>query len=362
MPPSQTSASIVSAELLAGFVPMSALGEESLQRLAKQAAIHGHPDGSVLFRAGQAQTKAWYLLRGQVRLRDGNGWTLIDIKAGEPRARQCLSAPPAVDVSAVCVGPVEVLIVDAGLLDVLLTWEQTGTCEVAPISEVMADDWMTRLLQRPSFQRLPPANLQALFRRLDTLSVAAGEVVIEQGAAGDYFYVIVEGRCRIAHRGVANQALTLADFGPGDCFGEEALIAGLPRNASATMLTAGTLKRLARSDFEELLNEPLIVRLDKATAIAQVRAGVAQWLDVRLPTEFEAGHVPGSVNLPLRLLRLRASTLDRQRLQVCVCDTGRRGAVAAFLLSQRGISAAVLNGGLRGNWQPRAAFEPPQAR
>lgn len=349
MSQSQTSAQLVGPELLAGFVPMSALAAESLQRLAKQAAIHAHPAGSVLFRAGQAQTKAWYLLRGQVRLRDANGWTLVDVKAGEARARQCLSAPPAVDVSALCVGPVEVLVVDAGLLDVLLTWEQAGACEVALITEVTADDWMIRLLQRPSFQRLPPANLQALFQRLDTIAVAAGEVVIEQGAAGDYFYVIVEGRCRIVHRGVGIQLLTLAEFGPGDCFGEEALIAGLPRNASATMLTAGTLKRLARRDFEELLNEPLLVRLDRATAKAQVQAGVAQWLDVRLPTEYEAGHLPGSVNLPLRLLRLRASTLDRQRLQVCICDTGRRGAVAAFLLAQLGISAAVLAGGLRGS-------------
>lgn len=349
MSQSQSPVPELDAELLARYVPMSALATESLQRLAKQAAIHAHPAGSVLFRAGQPQTKAWYLLRGQVRLRDANGWTLVDIKAGEARARQCLSAPPAVDVSALCIGPVEVLVVDAGLLDVLLTWEQAGACEVALITEVTADDWMIRLLQRPSFQRLPPANLQALFQRLDTIAVDEGEVVIEQGAAGDYFYVIVEGRCRIVHRGVGTRLLTLAEFGPGDCFGEEALIAGLPRNASATMLTAGTLKRLARSDFEELLNEPLLVRLDRATAKAQVQAGVAQWLDVRLPTEYEAGHLPGSVNLPLRLLRLRASTLDRQRLQVCICDTGRRGAVAAFLLAQLGISAAVLAGGLRGS-------------
>lgn len=337
----------VTPELLSRYVPMSALAADSLQRLAKLAATHVHPPGGLLFRAGQSQTKAWYLLRGQLRFKDASGWTLIDLNAGDSRALQALASPPAATVSAICLGAVEVLVVDAGLLDVLLTWEQSGACEVATIAESAGDDWMTRLLQRPSFQRLPPANLQALFQRLATITVAAGDVVIEQGAAGDYFYVIVEGRCRIVHRGRPMQDLTLAEFGPGDCFGEEALIAGLPRNASATMLTAGTLKRLARSDFEELLNEPLLVRLDRATAQAQVDAGVAQWLDVRLPTEFEAGHLPASLNLPLKLLRLKASTLDRQRLQVCVCDTGRRAAVAAFLLAQRGISAAVLAGGLR---------------
>ncbi len=339
----------VSIDLLARYVPMAAMSLESLRRLAKLAAIHQHPSGSLLFRAGDIPSKAWFLLTGQVRLKDASGWTLLDVKAGDVRAQQCLAAPSAVAASALCLGPVEVLVVDAGLLDVLLTWEQASACEVASIAEAASDDWMTRLLQRPSFQRLPPANLQALFQRLDTVAVDAGEVVIEQGAAGDYFYVIVEGRCRIALRGPGAQPLTLAEFGPGECFGEEALIAGLPRNASATMLSAGTLKRLARRDFEELLNEPLLVRLDRSTAQAQVDAGVGQWLDVRLPTEFEAGHLPGSLNLPLKLLRLKASSLDRQRLQVCVCDTGRRAAVAAFLLAQRGISAALLAGGLRGD-------------
>lgn len=338
-----TPAEAVSVTLLRRFVPMDGLAEDSLQRLCNAATVRSLAAGQHAFRAGQTMAQANWLLAGELRLDRDDGRNGEVIRADSARAAHRLAGPPTANASAQCLGAVKLLAVDGALLDLLLTWDQSSACEVAGIDDAMTDDWMTRLLQAPAFQKLPPTHLHTLFQRLQPLAVKAGDRVIREGDAGDWFYVIVEGRCRIEHQGQHPRPLQLAEFGPGDCFGEEALIAGLPRNASAVMLSDGQLMRLSRADFVELLNEPLLMRLDPGAAQARVNAGAARWLDVRLPSEYAEGHFPGSRNLPLRLLRARVATLEPQLLHICICDSGRRSAVAAYLLTQRGFAAAVLD-------------------
>jgi rhodanese-related sulfurtransferase len=68
-------------------------------------------------------------------------------------------------------------------------------------------------------------------------------------------------------------------------------------------------------------------------------------LDVREPDEFEAGHVPGAINLPLSQLRSRHGELPRERdLWVC-CVVGQRAYYATRFLRQRGYRARNLSGG-----------------
>lgn len=342
---STTSDAAVTPQLLSPFSPLDALTDESRLRLCRSASRRQLAPGEQALRAGQATARTGWLLGGAVQIDDPRGGAAQTLDAADARARHRLYGPPAAISGVRARSRAELIEVDSALLDLLLTWEQSSACEVAGIEDAITDDWMTRLLQAPAFQRLPPTHLHLLFQRLQPVDVRAGDVVIREGDPGDYFYVVVEGSCVIEHRGGQPRALRLATYGPGDCFGEEALIAGLPRNASAVMQTDGRLMRLARADFVELLNEPLIIRLDHAAAQSRVNAGVARWLDVRLPAEFEQGHFPSARNLPLRLLRAHAASLERDLLHVCVCDSGRRSAVAAWLLTQRGHAAAVLVAG-----------------
>jgi rhodanese-related sulfurtransferase len=79
----------------------------------------------------------------------------------------------------------------------------------------------------------------------------------------------------------------------------------------------------------------------------------AQLVDVRLESEFKEGSLKGSVNLPLYLLRLKAATLDAKRTYILFCQSGRRSSAAAFLLTQRGLDACVLDGGLAALKRPK---------
>ena len=70
-------------------------------------------------------------------------------------------------------------------------------------------------------------------------------------------------------------------------------------------------------------------------------------LDVREPDEWEAGHAPAAVHVPLAALAARAGELDRDRPVVAVCRSGARSERAAAFLRQQGHDAVNLDGGMQ---------------
>jgi rhodanese-related sulfurtransferase len=236
----------------------------------------------------------------------------------------------------------------------MLTWDQTGSYEVSELRGEAGggDDWMTTLLQTKAFHKIPPANIQAIFMRLQQVNHKAGDVVIKQGDEGDFFYVITRGKCVVTRETPLNkEGIRLAELQVGDTFGEEALISEAKRNATVAMETDGSLMRLGKDDFRKLLNEPMLDWVDADQAEKVVREG-GQWLDVRLPSEFEAYHNEGAINVPLYFIRLKLKTLDSSVKYVVCCDTGRRSSAGAFILNERGFQTFVLKGGLNRNGLP----------
>jgi CRP-like cAMP-binding protein/rhodanese-related sulfurtransferase len=337
--------------LLRSFSPLDGLKPENLHALARKTVLRELTVGRMLFKAGDTEKRTFYLISGVIELLH-EGRSVLVLRGGSPEARNPIapSLPRRYDARVVS-DRIEYLVIDSDMLDVMLTWDQTGSYEVNELgngSEGMpsSDDWMTTLLQTKAMHRIPPANIQAIFMRMQRVDYRAGEVVIKQGDEGDYFYVIVKGKCAVTRETPLNkEGIRLAELGMADTFGEEALISDAKRNANVSMLTEGTLMRLGKEDFRTLLNEPMLdwVDLDKGeTLVAQG----AKWLDVRLPSEFENYHMEGALNLPLYFIRLKLKSLDRNVKYVVCCDTGRRSSAGAYILSERGFQACVLKGGM----------------
>lgn len=118
------------------------------------------------------------------------------------------------------------------------------------------------------------------------------------------------------------------------------------RNANIIMVTDGVLMRLSKEDFNALLKEPMLSWVSRDEADKMVAEGKSVWVDVRLESEFKNNGIPGSVNIPLFMLRMKVDKLDQGKTYILYCDTGRRSSAAAFLLSERGLYACCLKGGL----------------
>lgn len=337
----------VDPALFANLVPLNALRRESQTDLAKKSAIKTAPSGSYLFKVGDTAQNSIFILSGEIHLEDASGKAIAKLKGGEPNSFHRLAHQSPRKVSACCISDIRYLVVDSSLLDVMLTWDQTGSFEVNELnSSEDNDDWMTKLLQMRTFQLVPPSNLQAMFMRMQQIKAEPGQVIVKQGEEGDFFYVIITGRCIVTREAPGQKPMRLAELDTGSCFGEEALISDSKRNATVTMLTRGSLMRLSKDDFRSLLNDPLARHIGFNDAKKMVDQGKAKWLDVRLPSEHQIHNLPGSLNMPLFMLRMKLATLDFNTTYIVYCDTGRRSSAAAFVLTQKGFTAYVLDKGI----------------
>ncbi len=70
-------------------------------------------------------------------------------------------------------------------------------------------------------------------------------------------------------------------------------------------------------------------------------------LDVRTPQEFESGHIPGAVNIPMDELRSRLGELPRNRKIATYCQVGQRGYLATRIMLQAGLPAVNIGGGYK---------------
>ena len=335
-------------ELLKRFSPLDGLKRDNLLALARKVQIRELSPGQLLFKEGDTEKRTFYVVTGTLELTDQDK-AVGTVEGGTQLARNPVAPVYPRRVSAKARDRVQFISIDSDLLDVMLTWDQTGTYEVSELQgtqDETNDDWMTMLLQAKAFHKIPPANIQAIFMRMQQINYKSGDVILKQGAEGDYFYVLTRGKALVTRETpLSKDGIKLAELQVGDTFGEEALISDAKRNATVTMLADGAVMRLGKDDFKTLLNEPMLdwVSRDKAE---QIIAGGGQWLDVRLPSEFENQHLDNALNIPLYFIRLKINTLDKGRNYVVCCDTGRRSSAGAYILSERGYNAYVLQGGI----------------
>ncbi len=336
-------------ELLRNFSPLDGLKRDNLAALARKVQIRELSPQQILFKEGDTEKRTVYIVSGSLELLvDGKVEEII--KGGTAAARNPVAAVFPRRVSGRARDRVQYISIDSDLLDVMLTWDQTGSYEVSELQDEAgatgSDDWMTMLLQTKAFHKIPPANIQAIFMRMQQINYKAGDVVLKQGAEGDYFYVLTRGKCLVTRETPLNKdGIKLAELNVGDTFGEEALISDAKRNATVTMTTDGSVMRLGKGDFKRLLNEPMLDWVSLSEAEEIVKNG-GQWLDVRLPSEFENNHKEGAINIPLYFMRLKINALDQEVKYVLCCDTGRRSSAGAYILSERGYQSYVLRDGI----------------
>jgi len=342
--------------------PIAKLSEGRKQELAKLCFVEKVSKGVNPLRMNVTHAKqAVYLIKGELELKFAkNGKVLL--RGEGPAAKHPINCDDNL-VDSIALTDVEILRIDNDLLDIMMTWDQLSTDEEAlkNLRHKSGDkkpnrtpvEWMrdtsvfsVEKLQSGVFSKVPVANIEAMFQRMERISTVAGQVIIQQGAVGDYYYLVEHGSLLVSRAdGVNAPSVLVAELQAGDAFGEEALVSDNKRNATVTMKTDGQLLRLNKSDFVELLKEPMLKQIGRDVAEAKVASG-AVWVDVRLPSEYQYEHIEGAINLPLNEIRQLLPKLDGKLVYLVYCQTGRRSSAAAFILAQRGFDVMVLSRGI----------------
>jgi putative ABC transport system ATP-binding protein len=102
----------------------------------------------------------------------------------------------------------------------------------------------------PLFDKLSPLELTNVASRMKRRSYAANEVIIREGDVGEEFFLISEGVADVLRASVAAPSpVKLATLGPGNCFGEQALIGDERRNATVVARENLAVYTLGKNDF-----------------------------------------------------------------------------------------------------------------
>jgi CRP/FNR family transcriptional regulator, cyclic AMP receptor protein len=143
------------------------------------------------------------------------------------------------------------------------------------------------LAQIPLFAQLTPQELGGLAVLLQQHRYASGEVVFHQGDAGAALYIIESGEVKIVLQSPEGKETVLVLLGPGDFFGELALLDGEPRSADAVATAASALLILRREDFARYVTEQprmtvsLLAALSRRLRRTTLLVHDAAFLDVR---------------------------------------------------------------------------------
>jgi MFS family permease len=135
------------------------------------------------------------------------------------------------------------LIATGALLPLLavLTWRRLARIDTAL---AVPERQLALLRALPLFAPLPAAAIEHLAASLIPVTAAPGAEIIRQGEGGDRFYVVAEGEVDVAVDGAPG-----ARLGPGDSFGEIALLRDVPRTATVTAAGEASLYALERDEF-----------------------------------------------------------------------------------------------------------------
>ncbi|MGR8935184.1 MAG: cyclic nucleotide-binding domain-containing protein [Gammaproteobacteria bacterium] len=340
------------AHALRKLAPISTLSSAHFEALCTEIEIEKQSPGFVLFKRGDSEKDYVYLIEGEISLQSPE-FCIETVSAHDEPVRFPLAHQIPRKIDAVALTPIRFCRVKVDSIntpsEVYYKYEEEDSgYSVTNETEPNSDDWMTALLSSPVFQRLPAANLQKVLMTMETVEYKRGETIIKQGDEGDYYYFIRQGICLLTRKPAPNaKDIKLAQLHKYESFGEDALISGNQREATAIAASDVAVLRMDKEKFNALIKEPIMNYVDFATAQQALQEQAAILLDVRDPDSYNALHVGGSQNMPFFSLRMLLKTLDRERKIILICMDGKLSEAAAFLLIKSGFNASIVKGGIK---------------
>ncbi len=122
------------------------------------------------------------------------------------------------------------------------------------------------------FDGFTPAEMETIAGRLKSVPFAPGDVLVRQGAKANRLYIVVEGEAEVVVETDQHERAVVACLGPGEYFGEYALMTGEPRTATVRAKTDVDCYSLDKMAFRDLLVSRPEVAEQMSVVLAQRRA------------------------------------------------------------------------------------------
>lgn len=265
----------------------SDLGREAFLALMDGMVLHRVEEGDSLLREGESGSSFYVVASGRfsVSRRDDRGESILlaHLAEGDFFGEMALlsGAPRAATVSAELAS--EVLEFRPEALVAIARQHPQLARSVRRFyrQRLLANALATSAVFRP----FPTGDRKLIMEKFLTRDTAAGELIIREGEPSDGLYVILEGSVDISKRQMGKDFL-VSQLREGDLFGEMSCLRKIPATASVTVRRAGTLLRLPRNVFDELVvSYPQILELvselssERAENLDAILSGHAEWTE-----------------------------------------------------------------------------------
>ena len=255
-------------ELLSQSLATDVMGRPSLsyalRRLAQNLKTNAHIEGA---EGRMLVSVALWTIHAAVLLQVLGGWVL---PGALEVASATLNGPSATDLSGqegLLAFAVASLVIGAILLffgslgvNMLLTLLQllSPRMAAAPVprrrlTRETTVEFVKEACRIPLFCDLDPQELEELAKAMRSERFNNKQVIVAQGERADRFFYIRRGRCQVTQRDARGQLQKLASLGPGDFFGEVALLEDSPRNATISARGPVEVMSLDRESFAGLM-------------------------------------------------------------------------------------------------------------
>jgi putative peptide zinc metalloprotease protein len=240
--------------LLEGLAFLRNLPQKSLERLAGSARVREVAVGETVVRQGERGDEFFIIAAGQaaVLVREQNEDRIVgQMTVGDFFGERALLKSGVREATIKAETPLKLLVFQPKAF-----WSEL----VGPVaweSRVRAAlEERDRLRALPMFVDTASRQLDLLAVKLQVRAFVPGEVLIKQGDPGDAFYIVREGSLEVLVRKERSRR-RVRTLKTGDFFGEIALLSDVPRTATVQGLDAGSVWRLERQDFRDLLGRYL---------------------------------------------------------------------------------------------------------
>jgi CRP-like cAMP-binding protein len=124
------------------------------------------------------------------------------------------------------------------------------------------------LIDSSMFNRLPGDSLRIAAKYFGINNYSAGDTIFEEGDKGTFMCFVQKGRVSVVKKDVNGEVVVMGTEGPGQNFGEMAVLDGEPRSATCVAETKCEILSLAKTELEKMLKERPQVGIDILRIIA----------------------------------------------------------------------------------------------